>query len=328
MELVNIHQTFCEGRGIHLNSKVFIRRQAFMKMWENHPKIWKLLIDMGIFIKYKTLKMNKLPKHVTLPSSTTIFVDSNENRGKALLLNEGITQRRLSYFWDKAVKSYSPRLVIDVGVNYGECIFSTVYPDYSTILGIEPNHYLLKYIQMSKEVHPNKDQIKIIPALASNEIEEDKDFYIDRHWSGTSSASYMPSHHMIEKAPVRAITIDSLFPEDCSYTTLLFKVDVEGYEAYVLEGMKKLLANCQSVIGFMEFNSEYIRKSGVNPGEFLANLKKDFSIYAYLEDESLLNINHMKFSELKDLLGTTYIHTDFILTAGNEVMDMKECFNL
>ena len=298
-----------------MKSKTFLRRPVFMNMWENHPIIWKSLINVGILMKYKTLNIDKLPKYVTFPSSTRIYVDSNENRGKALLLNEGITQNRLRSFWDKVVQNYAPDLVIDVGVNYGECIFSTIYPDDCVIYGIEANHYLLNYILQSKAVHPHKERMTIIHALASNTDNCARDFYIDRHWSGTSSASYVPSHQMIEKVPVNEIAIDSLFQNE-NYHTLLFKVDVEGYEAFVIAGMKKLLANCSSAIGFIEFNSEYIMKSGIEPKDFYSFLQKHFSMYVYLEDDTLMQADGVDYSKLLDKFGSVKVHTDFILWRG------------
>ncbi|MFK9092100.1 hypothetical protein [Bacillus salipaludis] len=95
-----------------------------------------------ILLKYKTLKSDKLPNKIVLPSSPMIYVNSNENRGRALL---------------------------------------------------------------------NKGQITIINALASDKNDVQKEFYIDQHWSDTSSASYLPSHNMIEKVPVSAMFSARLF---------------------------------------------------------------------------------------------------------------------
>ncbi|MEH7122217.1 hypothetical protein V7127_03110 [Bacillus sp. JJ1773] len=39
-----------------------------------------------------------------------------------------------------------------------------------------------------------------------------------------------------------------------------------------------------------------------------------------------MQADDMEFSNLQDLFGTTYMHTDFILIAGKEVLDMKELF--
>ncbi|MRG87420.1 FkbM family methyltransferase [Salinibacillus xinjiangensis] len=306
--------------------KEFSYRPLFMKMWEDYPKLWKLLIDMGTFMKYKTLNVDKLPEKVTFPSSTMIYINSNENRGRALLVKEGITQKRLYHFWNKLVKEYSPDLIIDVGVNYGECIFSTVYPIHSEIYGIEANHSLLKYISKSKEVHPNQSQISIIHALASDQNAVEKDFYIDQNWSGTSSASYVPSHNMVERVPVQTVTIDALIKEKASYNTFLFKVDVEGYEAFVLKGMEDLLANCESAIGFLEFNSDYIDKSGISSDQFFNYLQRHFSIYMYREDDTLTCADHLKLSHLQELFRSTYIHTDFVLVGGNMPLNVEELF--
>ncbi len=315
-----------QGRRVILKTKIIFRWPVLFKLWEEHPSIWKAMINIGILLKYKTLKIDKLPKKVTFPSSTYIYVDPNENRGRAILLTGGITQNRLFKFWSKSVQECSPDLIIDVGVNYGECIFSTIYPSHSLIYGIEANHYLLGYIKKSKEAHPNQEQMTIINALASDKIEGQKVFYIDQHWSGTSSASYQPSHNMIEKVSVSTVTIDSLFKE-ITCKTVLFKVDVEGYEAFVLKGMKNLLMNCESAIGFIEFNSDYIKQSGVSAEEFFAFLQKNFRIYIYLEDDTLLEADQMDFSHLQNTLGTKYIHTDFILVAGKEVLDVKKHFS-
>lgn len=307
--------------------KVAMRKPFLIGMWENYPKTWKFLIDLGIFFKYKTLNVKKLPDKITLPcSSSSLFVNSEENRGRALLISNGVTQKRLTNFWTKAVNQFKPNLAIDVGVNYGECIFSAIYPSHTSIYGIEANTTLLKYINQSKEVHPNKSQISIINAIASDTDGEEKVFFIDKHWSGTSSATYIPSHNKIEKVTVKSVKIDTLFSKESTFEKILFKVDVEGYEALVLKGMTNLFKNSKSIVGFIEFNSEYIENLGVNVDDFLNFLKNYFSIYVFNKDESLVKATHLQFKDIQNLYGTKYIHTDIILIKNeyiNNFIDLK-----
>ena len=129
------------------------------------PRAWKLLINFGILLKYKTLNINKIPNRIVLPSSNILYVNSEENRGRALLISDGMTQKRLTQFWCNAVEVIRPDLTIDVGVNYGECIFSTIYPTHTKIYGVEANRNLLPYIKKSREAHPNKSQIRIFNVL-------------------------------------------------------------------------------------------------------------------------------------------------------------------
>lgn len=294
-----------------MNMRASAGKTFFLKMWENYPKTWKFLIDLGILLKYKTLNNSKIPNEIILPSSNKIYVNSEENRGRALLISSGMTQKRLTNFWSKAVNEYSPDVVIDVGVNYGECIFSTNYPAHTQIYGIEANRDLLKYIHLSRDVHQNKAQMKIFNVFAADK-EEDKTFYVDKHWSGTSSAAYRPAHDMIEQTTVSSVTIDSIIEEDVTNKNILFKVDVEGYEAFVLKGMSELIQNSASALGFIEFNSEYMEKSGVKIHNFLRFLQQHFSVYIYMKNE-LVNGSQLTLSDLHRLFRSNYVHTDMIL---------------
>ena len=294
-----------------MNTRAAAGKTFFLRMWENYPRTWKFFIDLGILLKYKTLNTSKIPNEIVLPSSNSIFVNSEENRGRALLISNGMTQKRLTNFWMKAVKDYSPDLVIDVGVNYGECIFSTNYPIHTQIYGIEANRDLFKYIHLSKEVHPNKEQMKIFNVFAADK-EEEKTFYVDKHWSGTSSAAYRPAHDMIEQTTVNSVTIDTIVAEDVKNKNILFKVDVEGYEAFVLKGMTELIQKSASALGFIEFNSEYMEKSGVDLNDFLRFLQEHFSVYIYCKNE-LVNGSQLSLSDLHKLFGSNYVHTDMIL---------------
>ncbi|MGG7621248.1 FkbM family methyltransferase [Bacillus coreaensis] len=304
--------------------KEVIRKPLLMGMWENYPRTWKFLIDLGIFFKYKTLNINKLPEKIKLSCSHSLYVNPKENRGRALLIGNGVTQKRLSNFWANSVNKLKPDLVIDVGVNYGECIFSATYPSNTAIYGIEANSTLLEYINRSKEEHPNKSQIHIINAIASDTDGEDKVFFIDKHWSGTSSATYIPSHNLIEKVSVTSVKIDSLFSGQRSFRTVLFKVDVEGYETLVLKGMTNLFIKSESIVGFIEFNSEYIEKLGVAVDDFLNFIKEYFSIYVYREDDSIMEATHLGFMDLKNLFGTRYIHTDLILIKNETITKITD----
>lgn len=297
-----------------------IRKPYLMRVWENYPKTWKFMIDIGILVKYKTLNIKKLPKTLTLPSSTILYIDSEENRGRALLISNGVTQKRLDRFWSMAVKIMNPDLVIDVGVNYGECIFSTQYPPGTRIIGVEANSRLIPFIEQSKEAHPNRSQIAIYNAIASDKDNEETVFFVDRHWSGTSSATYEPSHKLIDKVPVQSITIDTLC-HDQTYETVLFKVDVEGYEAFVLKGMTNLFKTSKSILGFIEFNSEYLEKLGISVDEFLLILQTYFTIFVYKEDHSLVKAAHYNYMDLKNLFGTDYIHTDFLLVSDESFIE-------
>lgn len=302
--------------------KGIIRKPFMMRLWERYPKSLKYILNIGVFVKYKTLNLNKLPNKIKLPSTNILYINPGENRGRALLIHDGVTQTRLTKFWLKAVKSFKPSLVLDIGVNYGECLFLTTYQSSARIYGIEANHNLIPYLEKSRQDHQNRNQIEIIHAFASDQEYEKKSFYVDTNWSGTSSGIQISAHKMVEKHEVKTITVDSIFKsEHLSQETLLFKIDVEGYEAFVLKGMENLITESKAVLGMIEFDSHYIPKSGVSIEDFLRFLQTYFKVFIFDHDDSLIQINDLTFDQLKSALKTSHIHTDLLLTTSEDFVN-------
>ncbi|MEH7222984.1 FkbM family methyltransferase [Bacillus sp. JJ1566] len=298
--------------------KGVLNKPVFVKLWENYPLFSKVILDVGIFLKYKTLKLRKLPNKITLPSKNVIYINNAENRGRALLISDGITQSHVTEFWGKAVETYKPSLVLDIGVNYGECIFSTTYDKDTTVVGIEANKYLIDYIKRSRQQHVNCGQIKIIHAFAGEHEKVDQAFFIDTHWSGTSSGVQISEKNSIEKTEVPAITVDSLFNQKTLRNQrLLFKIDVEGYEFMVLKGMKSILANCHDALGIVEFDSRYLEKAEVNLEAYIAFLDKYFEIQFYDMDNQLKKLSSASFSALQKEFEMEHVHTDLIVSLRN-----------
>ena len=285
-----------------------------MKFLDKYPKTWKYLINIGLLVKYKTIHRDRIPNKISLGAENLLYINSAENRGRALLLKNGETQIRLTTFWKDAVKNFKPTIVLDVGVNYGECIFSTNYDKETKIFGFEANEQLIPYIELSRDEHKNKDQMKIIHALASDRTNQKQSFYVNRMWSGTSSGITNNMHKSIERQTIDSIRIDSIFKkQDLHHERVLFKVDVEGFEAFVLSGMERLIKESKSCLGFIEFDSHYIRKSGADLKRFLLFLEEHFDIYYYSSENELIELDKVLMENFQRMLDTKDYHTDLVL---------------
>ncbi|XQY90021.1 FkbM family methyltransferase [Metabacillus sp. HB246100] len=285
-----------------------------MKYLDRYPNTWKYVINLGLFLKYKTINGHRIPNKIALNSENSLYIDSAENRGRALLLKNGETQSRLIKFWKKSVLTFNPTIVLDIGVNYGECMFSTNYKSETIILGFEANKQLIPYIERSRSEHKNKKQMKIIHALASDRDDHKQDFFVNRMWSGTSSAIRAKNNKLMEKHSINSIRVDSIFEgKELSKERVLFKVDVEGFEAFVLNGMTDLIDKSKDCLGFIEFDSHYIRKSGSDLLTFLTFLDHHFDIYYYANNEQLIKMDQQFLKNFKKQLKTKDFHTDLVL---------------
>lgn len=216
-------------------------------------RYWEITKSTARYILAHTFVKRWRSNYIKHPgTSHAIYINPSENRGRVLLMMNGITQPRLDNLWKIAVSTYKPTLVIDVGVNYGECLFSVSYPENCHVIGIEANLHLKKYIERTRKNHPDRARMRMIYAIASNEIKQNQHFYVDKWWSGLSSAvpKHLSNRKRFEKHEVKSVTIDSILQgQPLAQQKVLFKIDVEGNEQQVMEGMVESIERCEHMLG-------------------------------------------------------------------------------
>lgn len=218
-------------------------------------------------------------------------------------------------FWREFNAHLKPDLVVDVGVNYGECLFGANYRPEASIWGFEANPRLMPHIEQSRQHHPNAARITLTNCLVSDAPAEDVPFLVNPEWSGSSSAvrQMNESHKHIEfKLPARPI--DSVIPEEAATgKTLLFKMDIEGYESRALAGFAGTLSRVKQAFGFIEFTPKFIRWAGVEPEGFFAWLRERFDVYCYASARRRQLVRVMEYGELPARHGGEFAGTDLLL---------------
>ena len=233
---------------------------------------------------YKRLRPDRL---ALAGSDHTIFVDRREPRGRALLLGRGAGQPAVKKVWCWAVRTLDPEAVIDIGANYGEFLFLPTYSPSARVIGIEANPSLLPYLERSCSLHPNCGQIELYSALAGPVSEGSADFYVDKRWSGRSSALLHKTIREPERTSVQRLAVDSLFAATGQPRCLLFKIDVEGYEPEVLGGMTDMLSASERALGILECNDQLLKKLGTSRAAFLSELRALGDLYFVEQDATL-----------------------------------------
>jgi FkbM family methyltransferase len=192
-----------------------------------------------------------------------------------------LTQFILTRFATAADRNF-----IDIGANIGyfSCLLAKLAGDGGKVLAIEPEPQNLKLLQQNIKLNQLRNVDVRACAVGPSE--------------GTALLGlYKPAnrgrHSIVDadaksRIQVTVKTLDALAKDSGSNgkSWALVKIDVEGYEAFVLEGAKETLPRVETLV--MEFSPALLRKSGADPASVLRTLCAHFSQIYRIENTSLL----------------------------------------
>jgi len=192
----------------------------------------------------------------------------------------------ISDFLDRQRRRGLRPLIVDAGANIGyfSCLMARLAGPSGIVLAIEPEPRNLELLERN---------------LLSNRLENVK---VHSCALGASEGSaklglYKPAnrgrHSMVDAKArptieVRVRTLDSLVKSAANNNAgwSLVKIDVEGYEGFVVQGARETLPLVQTLV--MEFSPELLKKSGVDPAAVLQMLCAQFKMIYRIENSELI----------------------------------------
>lgn len=276
-------------------------------MLNSNLKRYKILVkEFLIKLSYFSMK----PTSLKLPIGNRLYLDWDEPRGRAVLKCKGQGQLNIKKMWNDLVLNHNPEVVLDIGANYGEIVFNSGYSEFTKrICVFEANPKLIPFLERSASSHPCSKKIEIFSCLVGSETKANVCFHVDAESSGRSSA--LENNFIRDSLSISTEMkkIDDIIAE--SIETLLFKVDVEGYEPFVLKGMNEIITNTPNVIGIVEFNSASFRANNISLEEYKLLLTTHFSIYEILKGGETVKFDF-------EQVGSRNIECDLLLLKRTE----------
>lgn len=262
------------------------------------------------------------PDSVQLSNSPhRLFLDPHDPRAYKVLLAAPLRGKipRNQPFWQRGCMELRPQLALDIGLNFGECLFLPSYAPETEIHAFDANPRLLPYIEKSRAIHPDGERMQIHFGLVDAEVGPDATFYIDREWSGGSTAVsglHPEDDGRFEVIQVPRTTIDTVLgSQSPGYQGLFFKIDVEGYEYRALQGMTRLLESCTWSVGLLEYDPQLLRKAGDDLGEYWSFLSSRFQIYSFGAGRKAKLVSG-DWSIARREMESSELHTDLIVVGG------------
>lgn len=178
----------------------------------------------------------------------------------------------------------SGMVVVDIGahIGYFTRLFSKLVGKEGKVLAFEADPFIFALLQKNIRRFPNVAARQ----LAVSDQSGTMDFYHSEAKSGCGSlVPELPVSFKKTKLQVPGGALDSLLENAGIEHVDLIKMDIEGGEPHALLGMRKMLARNPDIILVTEFAPEWLRAGGMEPLQFLAELKHfGFNVFAVVTD--------------------------------------------
>jgi FkbM family methyltransferase len=162
------------------------------------------------------------------------------------------------------LKKVNPsKSIIDVGANCGLfCIPASL--DGYKVYAFEPISMNVELLNLGKQTN-NCESLEILPFGLMNENKNETIFipYCSDNTSFNKDVaiSNMKRKDYVEEI-VECITFDKWISENPTVQVGFIKIDVQGFEKQVLDGMSNYLSNCNDVYIFMEWDIKHTEAAG------------------------------------------------------------------
>jgi FkbM family methyltransferase len=174
-------------------------------------------------------------------------------------------------------------ILFDIGAHFG--LFSLASLHYggptARAVAVDPSPTATRFIAIQARLNRMTDRLHIIQAAVGEQTGRQSMVSVGVLASGYYVAP-KSDHPASELSQAALVTLDSIADELKVIPTHI-KIDVEGYEAAVLRGGRKILSQASAPILFIELHNEIVRESGGDPVESLI-LLRDYGYQTFTTD--------------------------------------------
>jgi FkbM family methyltransferase len=220
-----------------------------------------------------------------------------------------VTPRFEAHFTNQIYKEMTSLLIqqmakgvstfIDIGAHYGffDVLVAKSNPK-CKIIALEPIEENYAILKKNLELH--KIEASLHQKAAFNE-NTTRNFQVSEA-SDNSGFIANPKENLLHAINVETMTVDSMITE-FDHSPLIIKINVEGSEIEVLDGMKKIIKKINDIRLFIEFNPSCLMANGHEPIDLINKLKSlGFQVH-FIDDRKGAYYKYNEDSSWKTLLG-------------------------
>lgn len=176
--------------------------------------------------------------------------------------------------------------IVDVGGNIGlyAALGAKNLPPVGRVITFEPIAENIQYLRRNLSLNQLVEKVTVEPVAVGKEPGE-LTIHLSQNNVGNHSAAKSNVSDSVESIHVPRVSLDSYFADDARLDTPIdiLKIDVEGYDGFVLEGAQELIGRWKPTL-FVEFIPKLMRNCGYDPSRSIDMLFRSYPT-CYVIDE-------------------------------------------
>lgn len=176
--------------------------------------------------------------------------------------------------------------VFDIGANVGyySILFSKLVGPEGKVYAFEPAPHIFRLLKHNLRKFHNC----VIENKAVSDTMGYVNFFFSKHTTG-SHGFYVPKDFILNNCIVETVSLAHYIYFNHVPRCDLIKIDVEGAEPLVIEGISDLIKHSKRLIVILELNPSAIRLGKRDPYAFLDELRQKFDFVYYIEKNGALS---------------------------------------
>lgn len=243
------------------------------------------------------------------------FVDTRDISVAPAIIVYGKWEPGITSVFMKTVKKGAT--VVDIGghLGYYTILAGHLIGNSGKVYTFEPNPTIFETLFKNVFINGFIDQIKIENKIVYSHSTKLRFNTLKRATGGNSIVNFSDTYkekfqESVQTIEVEAISLDDYFDDNIKID--IMKIDAEGSEPYIFQGMKKLLSRTKAITIFCEFNAGLIAGAGHDPLDFLESLiRQGFNLRRIDPEKEIVNTSIEELMELGS--------ADLFLSKGNDI---------
>lgn len=205
-------------------------------------------------------------------SGHKIFVDTRDLTLAPHILLDGYWEMWVTKVFMQTIKENMKVLEIGANIGYYTLLAASLVGKNGKVISFEANPETFETLSWSIEINGFLDRVELVNKIALDKSKKIVFFMRNRHRGNSSIGS--PSEVLLtqgndeaKEIEIQSISIDEYLTERMQIDVI--KIDAEGSEPYIFQGMQKTLTQNHQVKIICEFCPAQIIGTGANPREFL-----------------------------------------------------------